>query len=545
MFEKWSGIRVLASSLSPLLIAACGATLLPAIAASPQAKSYVKTSSATRASNGGQQPKPLNRPINDKWALVVGVSRFADPTIPTLHYAAKDAQDFANFLIKEEHFAPDHVRVLLDEKATQRQILTELGDKFLPRVVRPDDLVVFYYSSHGSPAGKDVRNENFLVAYDTEKSNLWATGIDMQALTRIMRERVEADRVLILMDACHSGGGADRAKAAEPGANFSLKDMPLGSGQLMICSSKDDEQSWESKRYNNGIFTHALMQSLKANGPTTKLEDAFNHLQGSVESEVREDEARPQHPQIRNDWWKGNDLVIGLPPANPKPLPASVKTLLESQGPISATTPVVASASMLQSASGQTTTMPPAIVGATAPVSAPLPASNYGQPVLQSANTSAQGTSTAVPPGAGNFVGPDGYFRVNLPADINVERDYQGPFGRRRVYHQVLSNGCEFIVGYNNHTTEGFPYRNIEAVAKTWEDDAKSVQFTRFQLLRQFTVNNHPALEYASISPSRRVQCRTIMVATQDKSVVFNAIFPIGNRIPPEVSYFLNSIWVQ
>src|SRR6185369_9538657 len=37
----------------------------------------------------------INRPIKDKWALVIGISKFKDPTI-NLQYASKDAKDFAN-----------------------------------------------------------------------------------------------------------------------------------------------------------------------------------------------------------------------------------------------------------------------------------------------------------------------------------------------------------------------------------------------------------------------------------------------------------------
>ncbi len=51
-------------------------------------------------------PEPVgsnnDRPVTDKWALVVGVSNFKDPSI-NLKYAAKDATfDFRNFLITSE-----------------------------------------------------------------------------------------------------------------------------------------------------------------------------------------------------------------------------------------------------------------------------------------------------------------------------------------------------------------------------------------------------------------------------------------------------------
>lgn len=59
-----------------------------------------------------------------------------------LKYAAKDAVDFSNFLIRHENFKPDHVKVLLDKAATREQIITNLGSGWLGSRARPDDLVV-------------------------------------------------------------------------------------------------------------------------------------------------------------------------------------------------------------------------------------------------------------------------------------------------------------------------------------------------------------------------------------------------------------------
>jgi len=103
-----------------------------------------------------------NRPIKDKWALVVGISQFQNPKLKLL-YAAKDAQDFSQYLIKEGNFAPDHVKLLTDGDATQKRIMSELGSKWLPHMANPDDLVVIFISSHGSPADMDMEGVNYLV----------------------------------------------------------------------------------------------------------------------------------------------------------------------------------------------------------------------------------------------------------------------------------------------------------------------------------------------------------------------------------------------
>ena len=288
------------------------------------------SSSASVSGNVVRKSPPVvqdNTPVKDKWALVIGVSKFQDPTIPQLHYSAKDARDFANFLIREQHFAPDHVRVLCDEKATRAQIMSEIGDTFFPRVVGEDDLALLFYSSHGSPANKDVGGANFLIAYDTKKNNLYATGIEMQELTRILRDRAHAKRILIVMDACHSGGGADGAKDAED-ANMNVSKVEMGHGQLLISSSSESERSWESKHCENGVFTAHLMEGLRKKGGQTKLLDVVTDVKESINQEVQADFGATQHVTCNDSKWTGSRLVLGASPAQPRALPASVKSLL-------------------------------------------------------------------------------------------------------------------------------------------------------------------------------------------------------------------------
>jgi|GEM_PF-2380957 len=277
--------------------------------------------------DAGTEQRDPNRPITDKWAIIVGIGNFADKSIPALKYPTKDAKDFYDFLVNKANFAPDHIRLLLDEQATQRRILTELGDKFLPRVARKDDLVVLYLSSHGSPSKVDVKDKNYLVAYDTEKSNLFASGIEMQDLTQLIKSRVDSERVLIVLDACHSGAADASAKDAGPPSNFDAERIAQGCGQMVICSSEPAERSWESKRYANGIFTRKLIEGLQRNGSNTKLGEAFDFVKNEVHNEVQEDEGITQTPVLKSKW-NGNELILTVTPSEPRTLPVTVKQML-------------------------------------------------------------------------------------------------------------------------------------------------------------------------------------------------------------------------
>src|SRR5262249_50885167 len=123
-------------------------------------------------------------PIGDKWAVVIGVGKFADSQVPQLKYSAKDAKDFYDYLVDPTlgKFQPDHVKLLLNESASKVNIMDMLGDSFLPHAANPNDLVVIYLSTHGSPAGADIRGVNYLLAYDTQLRKLFATGLEMKQL---------------------------------------------------------------------------------------------------------------------------------------------------------------------------------------------------------------------------------------------------------------------------------------------------------------------------------------------------------------------------
>ncbi len=290
-----------------------------------------QTPSHTTTTVSPQPTGNVNRPVEDKWALVVGISKFSDGTISKLKYSAKDAKDFAEFLVTKANFKRDHVRLLLNEQATQRRIIEELGDKFLPRVVGKNDLVVFYFSSHGSPAKADdsqkdrmEKAKNYLVAYDTSKTSLFASGINVNDLTQLIKDRVDSDRVVVILDACHSGAADANAKDGDQGANFNA-DQLAGQGQMVICSSKSDERSWESKRYANGVFTKHLMEAL---GQKSKLKQAFEYMEQSVSQEVKEDEAARQTPVLKSQW-DGADLSLLAQPFKPRPFPNAVRPLLQ------------------------------------------------------------------------------------------------------------------------------------------------------------------------------------------------------------------------
>lgn len=273
-------------------------------------------SSSKPASTPAATSSSLNQPIKDKWALVIGISNFELPG-HNLKCAAKDAEDFYKYLVTEAGFRKDHVCLLLNEKATRKNIMAAFGSRFLPAVTEPGDLVVIFISTHGTPAEKDNGKRNFIVAYDTDPADLYPTGVDMDELYSRIKEGVNTDRALIVMDTCYSGAGIP-GKGLDESANFDAKQIAAGCGRLVITSSANNEKSYESGNSGNGVFTKYFLQALRESGGKVEVKKAFESAKEKVRWEVKSSFNKSQIPQLGGEW-EGKELLLTAPVSNPRP----------------------------------------------------------------------------------------------------------------------------------------------------------------------------------------------------------------------------------
>ena len=148
-------------------------------------------------------------------------ANFTDCQIPRLNYTTADADAFAAAL-KDPNigsFPADNVHVLTDEHATTKNIKEELN--FIARHAQPNDLVVIYVATHGTPRTMDsAGGANYLVTYDTEvykdgsfdEDAMYATAYPMVDLANAVSSRMKALRTAVFLDTCYSGGSIGRRR---------------------------------------------------------------------------------------------------------------------------------------------------------------------------------------------------------------------------------------------------------------------------------------------------------------------------------------------
>jgi tetratricopeptide (TPR) repeat protein len=275
----------------------------------PDEASHLQTLARTLDPVFGYKDTPLPvGQIRDRWALVVGVGKFADPIIPRLRYPTKDAIDTQQFLIQNAGFKPDHVRVLLDDSATRATISDAISGQWLPNVVKPGDLVFLFVSSHGTPTYKEIGAQNSLVTYDTKLDHLFTTSLPMQSIARMIRTKLKRQHTFVVLDTCYSGGLGAPGEDARLNANSNPELLMISRSQLLVSSSDSKERSWESKRYQNSVFTRQLLDSLSKNPGYEDFRSVFRQVVDRVCQEVLSDFKNSQTPRLAG-LWSGKGLL--------------------------------------------------------------------------------------------------------------------------------------------------------------------------------------------------------------------------------------------
>ena len=273
---------------------------------------FTLSTDPAKAGAGAERSSPSTR-VREKWALVVGISKFRDSRI-NLNFPAKDARDFRDLLIDKNYgrFKPDHVRLLTDDKATTVQIKSEL--EWLRKNANQDDLVVIYFSGHGSPGTVDPEGISYVITYDTVASEdgLYATSLPMIEIVSAVQNRIKAQRAAVFLDTCYSGAALKGEKALSVGRNGGVSNSTLnrfreGVGRFVISASQANERSWESDTLKNGYFTYYLIQGLKQKNGMLPIEQLYTYLRDQVSKRVREDLQQSQTPAM-----KGSDQAVEI-----------------------------------------------------------------------------------------------------------------------------------------------------------------------------------------------------------------------------------------
>jgi hypothetical protein len=261
-------------------------------------------------------PPPPPPPSRDQWAVVIGAGRYESPEVPRLRYTVPDAEGLYQILIGPAGFKQEHVLLLTDRterKPTLRNIKWALGT-FLARSAKKDDTVFIFFAGHGAPEVDQQGVERdglakYLVPIDAEPDDLYSTALPMDELQTIFN-RIEAERVVVFLDACYSGAAGGRTFASKKTRAMNVDDLFLerltrSKGRAILTASRSAEVSLELPELGHGVFTYYLMQGLKGaadlnhDGIVT-LQELYEYLEQQVTQKARSVGGN-QHPVMKGE----------------------------------------------------------------------------------------------------------------------------------------------------------------------------------------------------------------------------------------------------
>ena len=271
-------------------------------------------------------------------ALLIGINKYPNfRAEKQLFGCVNDVDAMAKILQENFKFPANNVVVVRNEQATQLGIRSEM--KQLIARVGPGDIVVLYYSGHGSQmtdlhqdeaSGKD----NTIVPYDSARWNKPNRDIlDDEIHLWLAQLTQKTPYVTLIFDCCHSGSMArdafgDRERwipvddrpaeqlqwdvtgsplldASEASQSRGTRDvgpsgwLPRGDGYVLLAGSEDVESSWElTTSANEGAITHGaltyfLIQELRQTSPGTTYREVYERIHPLVTAKYPR-----QHPQI-------------------------------------------------------------------------------------------------------------------------------------------------------------------------------------------------------------------------------------------------------
>ncbi|HEY3026718.1 MAG TPA: caspase family protein [Pyrinomonadaceae bacterium] len=279
------------------------------------------------------------------YLLAIGVGQYANPEY-NLNYSVADAEELGAQLRSQQEslgrYQPVEVIPLLNREATKANILlalkrlagTETGE--LPpgaplvlakiKPAQPEDAVIVYFSGHGT-AQKD---HFYLIPHDIGYQGS-RTALDAEGLREILAHSVsdseleetlrsvDADQLLLVIDACNSGQALEAAeKRRGPMNTRGLAQLAYEKGMYILTASQSMEVAFESEALKHSYLTYALVEEgikgasadLDRNGDVS-LSEWFDYAAGRVPQLGRQkkkqgkqleesdpDEVRVQRPRM-------------------------------------------------------------------------------------------------------------------------------------------------------------------------------------------------------------------------------------------------------
>jgi tetratricopeptide (TPR) repeat protein len=255
-------------------------------------------------------PLPLRAtdlpPQGEKYALLVGVSRYVSKDLRPLPYSERDVTDLARVL-RESGYRADNVVVLTQTVGKDEPRFSPLAERIRAELAlllksrRPGDTVLVAFAGHGLHFKGDA--DNYFCPADADplaKKNLLSLGEVYKQL-----EGCKAGLKLLLVDACRNDPFQDKSRAPKEFDGDSITRPKLAEppgGVVAFFSCSEAEKAFEHDDLKHGVFFHFVIEALKGaaatGGDEITLGSLSDYVSRQVADFVRAKYGRTQTPEL-------------------------------------------------------------------------------------------------------------------------------------------------------------------------------------------------------------------------------------------------------
>lgn len=245
--------------------------------------------------------------------LAVGINKYRNPAL-NLNYAVPDAKGLAGFFAQGASglFRSVREHTLYDQDATKAAILAKLKEL---ENTAPQDVVVVYLAGHGESLGNTWYFLPHELIYPEREDKIKEGGLSSAELQERIRA-IGARKVLLLMDACKSGGALLAFAARGFEERKALAQLARAAGVHVVAASSQDQIAAEVKELGHGVFTHTLLGGLggKADGSpkdgTVTVRELLSYVENVLPEISQKYKAQPQFPVVDS---RGMDFPLTRP----------------------------------------------------------------------------------------------------------------------------------------------------------------------------------------------------------------------------------------
>jgi formylglycine-generating enzyme required for sulfatase activity/uncharacterized caspase-like protein len=216
-------------------------------------------------------------------AIVIGVNDYE--YLQPLSYARQDALAVKRFLEEEAKF--DRVYYLAEDapavngmsmKPTRNNLRRVMRGTFERPFMGDGDNFWFFFSGHGMRDGE----RDFLMPIDGDPDDIAESGISTAQVSEWLRG-CGADNVVMILDACRSGGRKDGK-----GIGDETREGCRQTGVISLFSCSPNQFSYELEPYQQGAFTKVLLDGLGVQGGCATVARLDEYLKRRVPEVVRD-----------------------------------------------------------------------------------------------------------------------------------------------------------------------------------------------------------------------------------------------------------------